>query len=147
MRKKCFEVLKKKKRRHLTNEMARKQETVSKLTFLKWPFASDFTIKCEDGKVTEAVCKYCSNIDFNVFIKEAKSRNIRGMALKSLESFRRPVTYIHQPSFSRHVGEIKSLHNWCKKQLNAGTGNHALPQPERGERRVDENILNNSKNK
>ena len=61
IRKKCFEVLKKKKQRHLTsmygatkqNEMARKQETVSKLTFLKWPFASDFTIKCEDGKVSK----------------------------------------------------------------------------------------------
>ena len=64
-------------------------------TFKKWPFPSDFDITVEDGKVTSALCKYCSEMEYNAFMREAKARNIKGPALKSVENFRNAVTYIH----------------------------------------------------
>ena len=58
-----------------------KKETVSIGTFKKWPFHSDFEIRCEDGKVVAALCKYCSEVKYNELIRKAKSRNIKGSAL------------------------------------------------------------------
>lgn len=94
------------------------KETVTEATFKKWPFASDFIASSEDGKVKTALCKYCSEVSYNDYIREAKVRKIKGSALKSLESFRSEVHYIHRPSFARHVGDASSMHNWCKKKLN-----------------------------
>ena len=40
-----------------------KKETVSITTFKKWPFANDFRIETEDGKVLSALCKYRSIVE------------------------------------------------------------------------------------
>ena len=42
-----------------------KKETVSITTFKKWPFANDFGIETEDCKVLPALCKYCSEVEYN----------------------------------------------------------------------------------
>ena len=64
-----------------------------------------------------ALCKYCSEVNYNELIRKAKSRNIKGSALASIDNHRKEITYIHRPSFSKHVGDAKSLHNWCKKKI------------------------------
>ena len=48
---------------------------------------------------------------------EARIRNIKGSALKSMENFRNPVTYIHQTTLARHVSISSSFHNWCKTKV------------------------------
>ena len=63
-------------------------------TFKKWPFANDFDVNTSDGRVTTVVCKYCSEIDYNDFLREARYSNIKGSALKSIVNFRKEVTYI-----------------------------------------------------
>ena len=75
--------------------MALKKETVLFATYKKWPFSTDFKVECEEGKVTSALCKYCPEVEYNAFMCEARTRNIRGSALKSVENFRNPVTYIY----------------------------------------------------
>ena len=68
-------------------------------TFKKRPFHSEFEIFCEDGKVTSALCKYCSEVEYE-FMHEAKGRKIKGSALLSVENIHQSVTY------------IMSFHNW-----------------------------------
>ena len=52
--------------------MAASKETVMLSTFKKRPFANDFDINTSDGRVTFEVCKYCSDIDYNDFLREAR---------------------------------------------------------------------------
>ena len=59
-----------------------KKETVSINTFKKRPFVNDFRIEIEDGKVLSASSKYCSEVEYNDFMPEAKSRKIKGSALR-----------------------------------------------------------------
>ena len=65
-------------------------------------------------------------------MQEARARNIKGSALKSVKNFQNAVTYIHQPTLARHVGNNDSFHNWCKRKLvpnvsdEAGTSNGNL---------------------
>ena len=112
----------------------RNKESVYVAAFKKWPFQSDFDIAAEDGKVTSVLCKYCSEMEYNAFMWEARARNIKGSALKSVENFRNAVTYIHRPTLTRHVGNNDSFHNWCKRKLvpnvsdEAGTS-HVNLQP------------------
>ena len=80
-----------------------KRETLSITTFKKWPFASDFRIETEDGKVLSALCKYCSEVEYNDFMRETRSRNIKDSALKSICFFQESVTYIHRSTFARHI--------------------------------------------
>ena len=91
------------------------KNNVREATFKKWPFACDFTYEVEDGIVISAKCKYCSEVEYNKFFCEAKRRNLKGQALKSLESYQSNVTYILHKTLKRHVGEVNSIHNWCKK--------------------------------
>ena len=95
-----------------------KKETASITTFKKWSFANKFRIETEDGKVLCALCKYCSEVEHNDFIREAMSRNIKGFALKSSYFFRESVTYIHQSIFASHVGPSTSFHQWCKEKIS-----------------------------
>ena len=61
-----------------------KKETVSITTFKKWPFGNDFRIETEHGKVLSALCKYCSEVEYNDCMRE-------GSALKSICFFARHV--------------------------------------------------------
>ena len=59
-------------------------------TFKKWPFVNDFRIETKDGKVLSLCFKqYCSEVEYNDFMWEAWSRNIKGSALKSFFSFKK----------------------------------------------------------
>ena len=49
-----------------------KKETISITTFKKWPFANDFRIETKDGKVLSALCKYCSDMEYNDFHARGK---------------------------------------------------------------------------
>ena len=75
-----------------------KEEIVSITTFKKWPFTNDLRIETEDGKFLSALGKYCSEVDYNDFMRE-------GSALKSICFFRVSVRYIY------HVGlpSVKTL--------------------------------------
>ena len=44
-------------------------------------------------------------------------RNLRGKISESAKNYRKEVYYIHRPTLARHIGDEKSLHNWCKKQI------------------------------
>ena len=77
-------------------------------------FSSDFEVKCEEIKVRSAICKYCPEVEYNAFMCEAQTRNIKGSALKSAENSRNPVTYIHRPTLARYVGTSSSFYNWFK---------------------------------
>lgn len=123
-----------------------KQETVSVSTFKKWPFHSDFLIETEDGKVKSATCKYCSEIDYQDLMREAKYRGLKGQILKSLNYYREKVSYIHRGTFSKHVGDSKSLHNWCKEKITGEkTVEEAGPSTQQQQQRVDDCILSSSK--
>ena len=88
------------------------KNNVREATFKTWPFASDFTYEVEDGIVISV--KYLE-VEYNNFFCEAKRRNLKGQVLKSLESYRSNVTYIHHKTLKRHVGEVDSIElNWCK---------------------------------
>ena len=52
-----------------------KKETLSITTLKKWPFVNDFRTETEDGKVLSALWHYCSEVKYNDFIQEARSRN------------------------------------------------------------------------
>ena len=80
-------------------------------------FSSDFEIECEEGKVISGVCKYCPEVEYNAFMSEAQTRNIKGFILKSVENFRYSITYIHRPTLARHVGTSISFHNWWKSKV------------------------------
>ena len=58
-------------------------------------------------------------MEHNKFFREAKRRNLKGQALKSLESYRSNVTYIHHKTLKRHVGKVNSIHNWCKNIIDS----------------------------
>ena len=82
------------------------------------------------------------------FMREARSRNIKGSALKSICFIRESVTYIHRSTFARHVGTSTSFHHWCKEKIKGNSIGDEQPQSSSsipGQKRVDENIINNSK--
>ena len=72
--------------------MALKKEIVLFAMYKKWPFSSDFTVQCEEGKVISAVCKYRAEVECNAFMCEAGTKNKKSSALKSVENFRNPAT-------------------------------------------------------
>ena len=49
-----------------------KKETISITTFKKWPFANDFRIETEGGKVLSALWKYRSEVEYNDFPARGK---------------------------------------------------------------------------
>ena len=98
-------------------KMASSKNTVCESTFKGWVFSSDFTCTIKDGIVIAAKCKYCSQTSYDKLFCEAKNRNMKGQVLKSIMSYRNEITYIHHKSFARHVGDINSIHNWCKKAI------------------------------
>ena len=60
-----------------------------------------FRNETEDGEILSALCKYCSEVKYNGFMREARSRNIKGSALKSIVFFEKMLyTFIkvHLPS-------------------------------------------------
>ena len=61
-----------------------KQETASISTFKKWPFEKDFIIECDNGKVTSALCKYCSEVSYDELMREAKYRGLKGSVLNHI---------------------------------------------------------------
>ena len=87
--------------------MASKKETILYATYKKWSFLPDFEVECE----------YCSEVEYNAFMCEAWTRNIKCFALKSVENFRNPVTCIHRPTLARHVVISRSFHNCCKSKV------------------------------
>ena len=42
--------------------------------------------------------------------------------LISTQSYRSPISYIHKPTLARHVGDTKSLHQCCKKEVLFSNG-------------------------
>ena len=100
------------------------------------------------------MCKYCSEIDYNAFLREAGYRNIKGSALKSIENYHKKVTYIHRSSFARHVGDSNSFHNWCENKLlpdtNSSDSTPTSQQPTvsmpAGQKSVDTMIIDNGSN-
>ena len=75
----------KKKKKEKKKEKKKKNSML--LTFKKWPFPADFNIKTQDRKLPSVVCKYCSEVDYNDFMWEARYQNIYGSALKSIKNF------------------------------------------------------------
>ena len=57
-------------------------------------------------------------MEHNDFMRETRSRNIKGFALRSSYFFRESVTYIHQSIFAYHVGTSTSFHQWCKEKIS-----------------------------
>ena len=95
-----------------------KKETITVTTFKKLPFMSDFRIETEDGKLLSALCKYCFKLEYNDYMREARSRNFKGYALKLIVFFfQESVTYIHQSTFTCHVGTSASFHHWWKEKI------------------------------
>ena len=81
-------------------------------------------------------------------MREARSRNIKGSALKSIYFFRESVACIHQSTFTRHVGTSTSFHHWCKQKISGNGISDEQPQSSSSnpdQKRVDETITNNSK--
>ena len=64
-----------------------KKETITVTTFKKLPFMNDFRIETEDGKLLSALCKYCFKLEYNDYMREARSRNFKGSALKLIGFF------------------------------------------------------------
>ena len=95
---------------------------------------------------------YCSEVPLDKFNGEARMRQLKGQVLKSVQSYRSPVNYIHKPTLQRHVGADTSFHGWCKKFVQKEKGIHvpSMPKaahsvPERNQRKVDEQISSASK--
>ena len=80
------------------------KETESITTFKKWPFADDFRIETDDGKVLSALCKYCSKVECNDFMLEAMSGNIKLSSLKSICFFSRKCYIYSSKYIYRHLG-------------------------------------------
>ena len=130
--------------------MASTTSTVRETTFKKWAFfSSDFSIETESGIVIVARCKYCSSVDYEKLIGEAKRRGLRGQSLTSLLSYREDLSYIHHKTLSRHVGDANSMHNWCKKTVNPDIVTNPLStepgsSKSTSQQRVDEMVIGSS---
>ena len=78
----------------------------------------------------------------------AKSRNIKGSALKSICFLQKSVTYIHRSTFAPLVVTSTSFHHWCKEKIRGNSISGEQPQLSfsiPGQKWVDENIISNSK--
>ena len=64
-----------------------KKETVSIITFKKWPSANDFRIETEDRKVLSALCKYCSKVEYNNCMQEDSTLKLICFFKKVLNTF------------------------------------------------------------
>ena len=64
-----------------------KTEALSITAFKKWPLANNFRIETKDGTVLSSLCRYCFEVKYNDFMWEARSRSIKGSALKSFFFF------------------------------------------------------------
>ena len=72
--------------------MALKKEIVLLAIYKKWLFSSDLKVEGEEGKVISVVWQYCPEVEYNAFMYEDQTRNIKSSILKSVENFRNPVT-------------------------------------------------------
>ena len=72
-----------------------KQEIASISTFKKWPFKKDFIIECENGKVTSALCKYCSEVSYDELMRGAKSRGLKGSVLNQIHGGVHEIGCVH----------------------------------------------------
>ena len=61
-------------------------------------------------------------IPFNEFIGEAARRGLKGKVLISVQIYHSPISYIHKVTLARHVGDAKSLHQCCKKEVLFSNG-------------------------
>ena len=68
------------------------KETFLLVMYKKMAVLVRFKVECEEGKVTSAVCKYCPKVEYNAFMCEGQTRNIKCFPLKSVDNFRNPVT-------------------------------------------------------
>ena len=84
--------------------------------------------------LSEATCLYCPEVPYNKFMTEATKRGLRGKVLTSTQSYRNPVKYIHKPTLQRHVGNEKSMHHWCKKEVLISQGNVYVPPIQAGDK-------------
>ena len=122
-------------------------EKVRVSTFKKWWFATDFSFKQEDDRVVEATCNYCPLVPYNKFMVETAKRGLKGKVLISAQSYRSSVSYIHKPTLARHVGNEKSLHQWCKKEVLVNNGEVYVPpvqQETASQTRIDTGIATSS---
>ena len=81
-------------------------------------------------------------------MREGRSRNIKGSALKSNSFFPESVTYIHRSTLARHEGTSTSFHHRCKEKIRCKSISVEQPQSSSsipGQKRVNETIINNSK--
>ena len=62
-------------------------------------------------------CKYCPLIEGEKLKREGQQRGLKGKAITQLEKLGEKSEYVHKPTLQRHVGDSKSLHNWCKQQV------------------------------
>ena len=92
-------------------------KSVSLKAFQKWPFKDDFKIKEEKGHVVSAKCKFCSHIDRETYLNEAKRRGLKGSGLKGAISYIDGVFHNHRTNFSKHVGDANSIHSWAKQRV------------------------------
>ena len=100
-----------------------------------------------EDKVIEATCNYCPEVGYDKYMIEASRRGLRGKVLTSAQSYRSPVTYIHKPTLARHVGNEKSFHHWCKKEVLVSEGKQYVPPKsvtDKAQQRVDVGITNAS---
>ena len=54
-------------------------------------------------------------------------QNLHSKISDSAKNHRKEVYYIHRPALERHIGDEKSLHNWCKKQIINSNGQEFCP--------------------
>ena len=100
----------------MASEPKKKNETVSKKTFLKWEGREDFDYEVdEDDDIVLLKCKICT-VYINEIRKEAKARNIRGNVLTGLLNFVDGVNGAHKGNFLRHI-KANGLHDWEKKKF------------------------------
>ena len=98
--------------------MSTKQEIVSDATFKTWPFSSNFTFTCKDGRVTAATCKYYCLLVVNLAITNCCKEPILNVAefldpsLKTLPCTKTsPVSCENQSFFlSRNVANFIESH-------------------------------------
>ena len=104
-----------------------KRNSVKKTTFLKWSKNEDFDYEVDDDDyLTILKCKICT-IHLAAIRQEAKTRGIRGTALKSLLTYTEGVSYIHKSNFDKHV-KSGSLHDFARTLAGSASSSARLPK-------------------
>ena len=57
--------------------MAEPGASVSLKSFNKWPFKDDFEFKAEQGRVVWVKCKFCSLLNRETYLNEAKRKGLK----------------------------------------------------------------------